>query len=228
VTRGADWAAGVARWWVMSYTRTAPVAAAADRRAEIESDLFEHVRSGADAGDARLARSIIGRTLRGVVDDLSWRLEVERAPGRLDWHLAHPTTLLGVGLVLDCALETVWDSSVHRFPLITPLAELVHPALLLLWAVSVSWVVVGATRIRRRRRLRYTVTATTWRGASICAMSVAFALAGLWRSAPNVFGAISALAWVTFNIALVVFVATWLARPLRSLRTLLDFRKIPS
>jgi hypothetical protein len=59
-------------------------------------------------------------------------------------------------------------------------------------------------------------------------MSVAFALAGLWRVAPDAFGEVSALAWATFNVALLVFAATWLARPIRSLRTVLDFRKVSS
>jgi hypothetical protein len=228
VTISADRAARVARWWVTSYTSTAPAPAAADRRAEIESDLFEQLRSGVDAGEAHLARSVIGRTIRGVADDVAWRLEVERAPGRLDWHLAHPTTLLGVSLVLDCALEMVWDSSVHRFPLITPLAELIHPTLLLLWAVTLSWALVGATRIRPHIEPRHVLTAATWRRASICTMSVAFALAGLWRFAPDLWGEVSALAWAAFSVALLTFAATWLARLMRFARMVLDFGKVTS
>jgi hypothetical protein len=218
----------VAGWWVAAYTRTAPEPAAADRRAEVESDLFEQLRVGGDATDVGSAGSILGRTIRGVADDLAWRLDVERAPGRLDWHLAHPTTLLGVSLALDCTLETVWDTSVHRFPLITPLAELIHPTLLLLWAATLSFALVGAGRIRVRVKPYQVAFAQTVRRASICTMSVALAVAGLWRFAPDGWGEMSALAWATFSSVLLIFVATWLVSAIRPVRTILDFRKIPS
>jgi len=228
MTAGVDRAASIARWWVGAYTRTAPPAAASDRRAEIESDLYEQLGSSHQARARHLGGSIVGRTLRGIPDDLLWRIDVEREPGRLDWHLAHPTTILGTSLLADCLLETVWDTSVHRFPLITPLAALIHPTLLLLWAVTVAFALVAVTRTRPQRQPSHLMTVPALRRATICTMSVAFSVAGLWRFAPHAWGQLSSTAWGTFGIALLVYAATWVARGLRGALGVLDFGKVSS
>lgn len=64
------------RRWVRAYTRGLPDEVQAARRDEIDSDLHEHRTTGA-AGAAGAA--IVGRTLRGVPADVSWRREERRA-----------------------------------------------------------------------------------------------------------------------------------------------------
>jgi len=226
MSTSADRATTLARWWVGGYTRTAPEPAASDRRAEIESDLFEQVRSTDPA--AHSTWSVVGRTVRGIPDDLMWRVAVEHEPGRLDWHLAHPATLLGTSLVVDVLLGNLCDASVHRFPLLTPLAALMHPSLLLVWAFTVAFALVAMTRWRPHRNLGRLTMVDAWRRASICTMSVAGSLAGLWRFAPDVWGRFAGLAWGIFGVAVLVYLITWLTRGIRSALTVLDFEKVSS
>jgi hypothetical protein len=69
-------AASFADWWTRAYTRGLPTEVSAERRAEIASDVFEQY---ADDGAARATgTAIVGRTLRGVPADLSWRIEERR------------------------------------------------------------------------------------------------------------------------------------------------------
>jgi hypothetical protein len=68
--RGGDFA----RWWVDRYTRGLAPEVRDRRRAEIESDVYEHAHSEV-ASDG----SVLWRTLRGVPADLSWRRDAKRA-----------------------------------------------------------------------------------------------------------------------------------------------------
>jgi len=54
--------------WVRLYSRGLPVEAAERRRAELESDLWEHCHDPDEPGEA-----LVGRCLRGVPADLWWR-----------------------------------------------------------------------------------------------------------------------------------------------------------
>jgi hypothetical protein len=66
-------AVAAARAWTHFYTCGLPDALRDRRLAEVESDLWE---SHADAeSDARLAADIAGRLLRGIADDVGWRVE---------------------------------------------------------------------------------------------------------------------------------------------------------
>lgn len=81
-------AAGFSRWWVRCYTRGLAPDVRDARRAEIESDVFEHLadRPGRGAGAA-----VVGRTLRGAGDDLLWRMgegRVMRQEGRTGFRAA--------------------------------------------------------------------------------------------------------------------------------------------
>ena len=70
--------------WVRIYTRGMPAAVRDARRSEIECDLWEQreeARSCCRRASAT-ALDVLGRVLRGVPSDLSWRLE-HRARGRL-------------------------------------------------------------------------------------------------------------------------------------------------
>ena len=58
--------------WVRIYTLGLDAGQGSDRRAEIESDLWEHRNSAASEGMAA-SFSIVGRWLAGIPADLSWR-----------------------------------------------------------------------------------------------------------------------------------------------------------
>jgi hypothetical protein len=90
--------------WVACYTRGLPEAVRDARRAELRSDLHEHLRQAAGDGHGRLRRSlqVLGRVVRGMPDDLWWRLAQQApAPRRrllawlFDW-LVTPAVALGV------------------------------------------------------------------------------------------------------------------------------------
>lgn len=63
------------RLWTRVYTYGLSPAVRDDRRAEIESDLWEFQRERGEAIDARDAAHLLARLIIGVADDLSWSLE---------------------------------------------------------------------------------------------------------------------------------------------------------
>lgn len=69
----------LALWWVDRYTRGLGEDVRAERRAEIESDMWEH-RAAAGGGGRGVGLAIVSRCVRGVPADLSWRRA--RARGR--------------------------------------------------------------------------------------------------------------------------------------------------
>jgi len=74
-------AVGVARTWVRLYTRGLPPDLCEARRAELESDLWEHANEHQHRAVAT-ALEIVMRLLTGVPADLSWRLENDsKRPG---------------------------------------------------------------------------------------------------------------------------------------------------
>lgn len=68
-------AARIVSRWVGLYTAGLPEAAADRRREEIAADLADHVAHARAHGvpDARIARHLASRMLRGAVADVSWR-----------------------------------------------------------------------------------------------------------------------------------------------------------
>jgi hypothetical protein len=60
------------------YTRGLDADVRDARRAEIDSDIFEHQQIGTNHRQHRTGAAIAGRTLRGALGDLAWRRE-ERA-----------------------------------------------------------------------------------------------------------------------------------------------------
>ncbi|MGH9277780.1 MAG: hypothetical protein ACRD12_06685 [Acidimicrobiales bacterium] len=66
---------GFARWWARCYTRGLPPDLALARRDEIASDVYEHQAGSAGRGTGA---AVVGRTLRGVADDLLWRRAEKR------------------------------------------------------------------------------------------------------------------------------------------------------
>ena len=81
--RREPWLAALVGWWVRLYTRAAPPAEAADRQAEVASDVYEQLAAArADRGGAGGAPAVLGRAARGVPADVAWRLRMEGSPGR--------------------------------------------------------------------------------------------------------------------------------------------------
>jgi len=70
--------ARLAKRWVRAYTRGLDAEVRDARRAEIESDIFEHQQIETNLSKNRTSPAIAGRTLRGAFGDLAWRRE-ERA-----------------------------------------------------------------------------------------------------------------------------------------------------
>lgn len=66
---------GVVLCWVWLYTLGSEAGTRQDRRAEIESDLWEHREYATGEGDrsAAISLSILGRWVAGIPADLSWR-----------------------------------------------------------------------------------------------------------------------------------------------------------
>src|SRR5690349_5198660 len=70
---------GLARWWVSVYTCGLPAEVAEARRAELDSDIHEHL-AAAGSGAA-----VAGRTLRGMAADVLWHVDERRVmSGTLD------------------------------------------------------------------------------------------------------------------------------------------------
>ena len=81
--RPADLAAAAVQAWVGWYTSRLPEAVAAERRALIDSDLWEEAQlAGLTGGNGALARQRVSRLIRGVPDDVTWRVDQGRASRR--------------------------------------------------------------------------------------------------------------------------------------------------
>ena len=92
--RATAFAAAAVRLWTRLYTSGLPVDVRTARRAEIESDLWEFVHDpDCDDGWHRSVHILL-RLMRGVADDLRWRLTLDRMTA----------TAVRVGAALTAAL----------------------------------------------------------------------------------------------------------------------------
>ncbi|MFA5883661.1 MAG: hypothetical protein WDA60_07410 [Acidimicrobiia bacterium] len=72
--------AAFARWWADRYTRGLPADVRDRRRAEIASDVFEHLHAtSAGTADASRGIGVAWRATRGIPADLAWRRLEKRA-----------------------------------------------------------------------------------------------------------------------------------------------------
>jgi hypothetical protein len=70
-----DLAAGALRLWCRLYTWRLASDVAAERRAELECDLWEMRHDRGDAGEARIAGLVLLRLFDGIADDVLWRMD---------------------------------------------------------------------------------------------------------------------------------------------------------
>jgi uncharacterized membrane protein YhaH (DUF805 family) len=81
-----DLAAAVVRVWTRAYTAGLHPGLRESRRAEIDSDLWEHARAAQDAAAAprSIAGQMLARCLLGIAADLTWRSQMVAGPSRLE------------------------------------------------------------------------------------------------------------------------------------------------
>lgn len=115
--RTLDLAVGLTQRWVRLYTRGLPSGLRSARRAELESDLWEHRQWSTTEAQrpGRTALEIVWRLVAGVTADLSWRLE-HRGTRR---HTTRPLgggTMIGLlkkhGMVALTVALGVWATTV--------------------------------------------------------------------------------------------------------------------
>lgn len=98
--------------WVRTLTRTAEREAARDRRDEIASDVHEQLEEAWERGALSAgSRSVVGRVVRGMPADLTWRIGLETRPGRIAWHLRNPSTALTSAFVVMVPINLVANSA---------------------------------------------------------------------------------------------------------------------
>lgn len=130
--RDEQLACGVVRFWTRMYTSRLAPEIRDPRRAEIESDLWEHLDApGEVAMDRRsVAGQIVARCLLGLVADLTWRSEMVRGRRneregdpmneriKRDWWIPAPIALIGFGALIALihfvgdGFESEWSHTV--------------------------------------------------------------------------------------------------------------------
>lgn len=219
------WGGRLALWWAGVYTSNAPEPDATDRRAELRADLFDHLASARDPG--RVSRSMAGRTLRGMHHDVAWRLQVERRPGRAQWHVQHPGTVLASLFALLLPLALVTDTGLSGDGAVVGPRAVAAALLMLLCATTIGFAVVAAAHqaLRPGEHRPSDVSLLTVRRWILNVMSVTWAVAGIWRFAPSSLELVASAAWACFGIALLAYLGAVLAG---TLARLLDVRKVSS
>ena len=205
----------------------APSEVCENRRAEIASDVFEHVASACAAGisQKRLSRSITKRVLRGLPRDIAWRLQLEATPQRLEWHLRHPSTLLTFLLAMIMPLNLIADSARMRVPAIFPIFdELWALTLAMCWLMLAFAIAAGAHRLfasgepmlsQKPKR------SSTWPRYLTAAMAISWAVSAIWRIEPHSsFNTLSSIAWAIFGASLLAYLTLLLVRSGAKLLTL--------
>lgn len=204
--------------WVDRYTATAPEPDRSDRRAEVRSDIHDQMARTDVQGSAG---RVLGRAVRGMPADLSWRLSIEMRPARLSWHVSNPGTALAA-LLLPSVVLGIGGDAARRAPSLEPAAGVAGALLLPLSAVVVGLGVVGVARWCARPMLPGLAAA---RRLTLAAATVTWALAGLWRFAPTPLEDVSALAWTGVGLSVMAYLAVVL---INGIVRLLALRKVPS
>lgn len=211
--------------WVRLYTAGLPEQIRARRREEIASDAYEQLAEAhCDAERRQARREVVGRTVRGAVDDLVWRREVARAMGRTSTRSALTQAwwapLAALVLLFDVGLAVaVLADEASTMP-----GRVVGPALVLICATALGvglTVRVAGASARGPRHAPYAavviaaafVTAATIGGFVIlvlAAVVIVAALAVLTRGTVRSTGVADALVLIGTLPALAMF---WLVIP---------------
>lgn len=211
MTPGRPWAVRLALWWAGAYTATAPAQIASDRRAEVAADVADQVRAAGGAGRA-VSRQIAGRVLRGMGADVLWRISVERSPGRAEWHLDHPATVLGTLAVLLTPTVALGDT-LRRTEAGRPgrVLMLVHSAEVLMGAtilaIALSFLLRRLVRRRRATAAVHRAPLEVARRSIALLACASYGASALWRFVPGPLGGLAAAAYVVLGLALIGWTA---------------------
>jgi hypothetical protein len=201
----------LALWWASAYTATAPAQDAVDRRAEVAADVADQVRAAGGVGRV-VSRQIAGRVLRGVGSDVLWRMSVERSPGRAEWHLDHPATLLGTLAVLLTPMVALGDT-LRRTEAGSPgrVLALVHSAEVLVGAAILAIALSALLRrlVQRRRDTPggHRAPLDVARRSIAWLACASYGASALWRFVPGSLGGLAAAAYVVLGLALIGWTA---------------------
>jgi hypothetical protein len=105
MTSAMTLAVAVVRTWTRVYTWGAPAVWTEQRRADIESDLWEQQQDPNGGRGLAPAAHILARLFSGMVDDLKWRLERTTLQDNV---LIRRAVMLGATTI---ALSVLWGSS---------------------------------------------------------------------------------------------------------------------
>lgn len=137
-----DLAAAAVRVWTRAYTAGLDPSVRESRRAEIDSDLWEHARVAREAAAAAprsVAGQMLARCLLGMAADLTWRSQTATRPSRLgmegvpmndrirrNWWIPAPVILLGLSAlfvlthIVGDGYESSWSHTASGWDPSTP------------------------------------------------------------------------------------------------------------
>lgn len=170
MSRLLDLSIGITRSWASTYTRGLPCDTRAERRDEIDSDLWEQHRLATGRGDPALgtAIEILARMLLGAISDITWRAQagsLARADRSISMNestymrglvavgvvLAVFLMVTGVASIADALLDSDVGSGMAAFGAITLLAGAAVAAGLLMSKrnplLGIGLVAVGAITV---------------------------------------------------------------------------------
>lgn len=126
-SRPARIGVGLTRAWVHFYTRKLPPHIAAQRRAEIESDIWEQLH---DTGRPARTFELVARLVAGIPDDLRWK-EEQVEPGELRKAIVVTLGATAVAALLLMGMMTLAAASIKPPPMpAPPVPEWQRPTLL--------------------------------------------------------------------------------------------------
>src|SRR5262245_14295191 len=100
------WASRLARVWTSLYTLGMPAGLRDVRQSEIDSDLWEYVHDPDRARDLVAAGHVLIRLIRGVPDDVLWRIELMDLRSR-----RRRTTLWVMTVAATLTISALWVRS---------------------------------------------------------------------------------------------------------------------
>ena len=219
--------ARIALRWSAFITIAGPSESCENRRAEIASDVFEHVAAACAIGVSQrhLSWSITERVLRGLPRDIAWRLQLETTPTRYEWHLRHPSAFLTFLLAVIMPLNLIADSARTRISVLFPFYDgLWALTLALCWVLIAFAVASGAHRVLASGEPMLSQIpnrSSKWTRCVTAVMAISWAISAIWRIEPHSsFNTLSSIAWAIFGASLLAYLTLLLVRSGAKLLTL--------